>query len=113
MNEQITSLLEKLKNNTIAFKDVLEFIEANYDYKPTAFRNGGLYNNETQNQGSAKVFSFAILNNLSKEDTLSLFAEHYHDVLNDPDGTGHRNIREFIFHGWPGMAFEGKALTAK
>ncbi|OQP50284.1 HopJ type III effector protein [Niastella yeongjuensis] len=113
MKEQFTTLLKKLKENSVTFKEVIEFIETYYQHQPTAFKNGENYNEATQNQGSAKVFAFAQLNNLSKEDTLSLFAEHYQSVLNTPTGTDHQNIRQFMVHGWPGIVFEGQALTAK
>jgi hypothetical protein len=113
MKEQLTSLIEKLKQNTITFKEVIEFIETHYQHQPTAFKNGEAYNEATQNQGSAKVFSFAQLNNLGKEDTLYLFAEHYQAVLNTPAGTDHQNIRQFMANGWAGIDFEGQALTAK
>lgn len=113
MKEQLTSLIEKLKQNAITFKEVIEFIETYYQHQPTAFKNGEAYNEATQNQGSAKVFSFAQLNNLSKEDTLYLFAEHYQAVLNTPAGTDHQNIRQFMANGWAGISFEGQALTAK
>ncbi|WP_317170712.1 HopJ type III effector protein [Paraflavitalea devenefica] len=43
----------------------------------------------------------------------SEFAEHYQSVLNNPDGTDHQNIRQFMAHGWPGVVFEGKALLEK
>ncbi|WP_245840531.1 HopJ type III effector protein [Ohtaekwangia koreensis] len=45
--------------------------------------------------------------------TLSLFAEHYRSVLENPDGTDHQNIRQFMLHGWPGIIFEGQALVSK
>jgi hypothetical protein len=106
-------LLQQVKDHSIAFKDVIAFIESAYEHQPTAFKNGDAYNEATQNQGSAKVFSFAQLNDLSKEDTLHLFAEHYQAVLNTPEGTDHQNIRQFMAHGWDGIAFEGQALTAK
>ncbi|MBV8252301.1 MAG: HopJ type III effector protein [Chitinophaga sp.] len=113
MNEQITSLIGQLKANSLSFKEVIAFIEAQYEHQPTAFKNGEAYNEASQNQGSAKVFAFAQLNNLSKEDTLYLFAEHYQAVLNTPDGTDHQNIRQFMTHGWPGVVFEGQALQPK
>jgi hypothetical protein len=113
MANQLTTLLDNLKANSITFKDVIEFIETYYTHQPTAFKNGDAYNEATQNQGSAKVFAFAQINNLSKEKTLCLFAEHYQAVLNAPDGTDHQNIRQFMAHGWPGIVFEGRALTAK
>lgn len=113
MKEQLTSLLEKLKTNSLPFKEVIAFIETHYNHQPTAFKNGTLYNDANQNQGSAKVFAFAQLNTLNKTDTLFLFAEHYQSVLKDPDGTDHQNIRQFMIHGWPGIVFEGLALSAK
>lgn len=113
MKEQLIALIEKLKTNSIQFKEVIEFIETYYQHQPTAFKNGDAYNEATQNQGSAKVFSFAQLNDLGKEDTLSLFAEHYQAVLNTPDATDHQNIRQFMAHGWAGIKFEGQALIAK
>ncbi|QHS62871.1 HopJ type III effector protein [Chitinophaga agri] len=113
MQAPVTTLIEQLKSNALPFKEVIEYIETYYQHQPTAFKNGEAYNEATQNQGSAKVFSFAQLNNLSKEDTLYLFAEHYQAVLNTPDATDHQNIRQFMQHGWSGIAFEGQALTAK
>ena len=113
MKEQLTILIKKLKGNSLSFKEVIEFIETYYQHQPTAFKNGEAYNEATQNQGSAKVFSFAQLNNLNKEDTLYLFAEHYQSVLNTPNATDHQNIRQFMTHGWSGIAFEGQALVPK
>jgi hypothetical protein len=113
MKEQLTTLIKNLKDNSVTFKEVIGFIETYYQHQPTAFKNGEAYNEATQNQGSAKVFAFAQLNNLSKEDTLFLFAEHYQSVLNTPNGSDHQNIRQFMAHGWPGIAFEGQALVAK
>jgi len=113
MTEQLTTLIKNLKDNKVSFKEVLEFIETYYQHQPTAFKNGDAHNEATQNQGSAKVFAFAQLNNLSKEDTLYLFAEHYHSVLNNLNGTDHQNIRQFMLNGWDGVKFEGECLVAK
>ncbi len=82
-------------------------------HTPTAFKNGAQANVATENQGSAKVFSFAQINSLNQEQTLSLFAEHYASVLATPEATDHQNIRQFMLHGWDGIAFEGTALIAK
>lgn len=113
MNEQLSTLLKNIKNNSIPFKEVLLFIETYYTHQPTAFKNGAQHNEATQNQGSAKVFAFAQLNGLNEGDTLHLFAEHYQSVLQHPDGTDHQNIRQFMIHGWAGLAFEGQALLLK
>lgn len=113
MKEQLSVLLKRSKDNSLSFKEVIEFIETYYEHQPTAFRNGQVYNEATQNQGSAKVFSFAQLNKLDKTDTLHLFAEHYQAVLKNPNGTDHQNIRQFMSHGWAGVVFEGEALRVR
>jgi Tfp pilus assembly protein PilE len=113
MKEQLLTLLASLKDNSTKFTKVIQFIETYYQHQTTAFKNGDAYNEATQNQGSAKVFGFAKINNLSAADTLYLFAEHYQAVLADPNGTDHQNIRQFIAHGWDGIVFEGVALIAK
>ena len=109
-------LLEQLEKapETINFKEVIAYIDENYDFTPTKFTNGNTINEANQNNGSCKVFSFAQLKNLSKEQTLWLFGEFYReDVLKNPDGTDHQNIRNFIEFGWDGISFDGEALKKK
>lgn len=109
-------LFEQLENSAeeIQFKEVIAFIDEHYDFTPTKFTNGNTVNEADQNNGSCKVFSFAKLNDLSKEETLSLFGAFYReDVLQNPEGTDHQNIRNFMNFGWDGITFEGKALTRK
>ncbi|MBK0383769.1 HopJ type III effector protein [Pedobacter sp. SD-b] len=113
MKDKIQNLITNLKENKIQFSDVIYFIDENYNHTPTAFKNGEAYNENYQNQGSAKVFCFAQLNNLSKENTLTLFAEHYQAVLNTSEDNDHQNIRQFMANGWDGVKFEDVALTAK
>ncbi|CAA7193794.1 HopJ type III effector protein [Chryseobacterium potabilaquae] len=109
----ILELLEK-SPETIDFKYVIAYIDENYDFMPTQFKNGNIVNEENQNNGSCKVFSFAKLNNLSKENALALFGEFYReDVLKNPEGTDHQNIRNFMQFGWDGIVFEGEALIKK
>lgn len=109
-------LLEELKKTpeTINFKDVIAYIDENYDFIPTKFINGDTTNEANQNNGSCKVFSFAKLMNFSKEETLELFGEFYReDVLKNPEGTDHQNIRNFMKYGWEKVLFEGEALEKK
>ncbi len=113
MNDQVIALLNGLKARSVSFKEVIEFIEAHFEHTPTAFKNGDAYNETSQNQGSAKVFTFAKINNLTEADTLCLFAEHYQSVLDHPDATDHQNIRQFMAYGWEGIKFEGEALKEK
>lgn len=109
-------LLQQLEQapESINFKEVIAYIDENYDFTPTEFINGNTTNEANQNNGSCKVFSFAQLKNLSKEQTLWLFGEFYReDVLKNPDGTDHQNIRNFMKFGWEGISFDGEALKKK
>ncbi|AZA73608.1 HopJ type III effector protein [Chryseobacterium indoltheticum] len=109
-------LFEQLEKSAeeIQFKDVIAFIDEHYEFTPTKFTNGNTVNEADQNNGSCKVFSFAKINDLSKEETLNLFGEFYRkDVLQNPEGTDHQNIRNFIEFGWEGISFDGKALVRK
>lgn len=111
--QEINHLLQQLKNKEIKFSDVLQFIEAHYTHSPAAFKNETQVNAATENQGSAKILSFAQLNRLSEADTLQLFAEHYDDVIATPGAANHQNIRQFMQNGWKGVHFESEALTEK
>jgi len=114
----LTSFIEKIKSNTaVSFDETIAVITENYHYQPTEFSNGlgeqSLVNQAGTNEGSCKIFSFAQINRLDQPQTLSLFGDYYRDVLNDPHGTGHQNIRNFMQYGWDGIHFKGAALTAK
>lgn len=113
MTPSIQTLLLHLKNKHLKFSEVIATIDTFYEYKSTAFKNGEIFNQADQNQGSAKVFYFAQLHQLSEKETLILFAEHYQAVLNTPEGSDHQNIRQFMKHGWEGIQFESEALKAK
>ena len=109
-------ILNQLKTSpeTIDFKEVISFIDAHYDFTPTKFTNGKTVNEANENNGSCKVFSFAKLNDLSKEETLNLFGAFYReDVLKNPEGSDHQNIRNFMEFGWEGISFEGEALRKR
>ncbi|UCS93122.1 HopJ type III effector protein [Echinicola marina] len=110
------TLLEKIKTNpeTITFPEVIAYIDENYDFIPTKFTNGDTTNEPNQNNGSCKIFSFAKLQGFNQDQTLNLFGDFYREeVLEDPKGTGHQNIRNFIKSGWEGILFDGEALQAK
>lgn len=113
MNSSILSQLHQ-SPDSIIFSDVLSYIDNNYHFTPTGFQNGETYNAANQNNGSCKVFSFAKRQQLTKEQTLHLFGDYYRkDVLQNPEGTDHQNIRNFMKFGWDGIKFEGEALTEK
>ena len=105
------TFITKIKSGQkVSFDDTMAVINESYHYTPTSFSNGlgndCLNNDAGTNEGSCKIFAFAKLNQLDKTQTLNLFGDFYHqDVLNDPDGTGHQNIRNFMHYGWEGIQF--------
>ncbi|HSD13154.1 MAG TPA: HopJ type III effector protein [Flavobacterium sp.] len=110
----VTELLEKVSSHAVLpFSEVIETIDAHYDFVPSAFKNGETFNEEGVNNGSCKVYSFAKMNQLKEAETLFLFGEHYQKVLETPEETDHQNIRNFMKFGWSGIVFEKTALTAK
>lgn len=109
INEFINTL--NTQPHSISFDDTMSVIEANYQFTPTAFRNGETQSAAEQNNGSCKIFAFAQLNNLSEELTLQCFGDYYRkDVLQNPQADDHQNIRNFIKTGWDGIAFENAPL---
>jgi hypothetical protein len=115
----LNAFLEKINNNNpVSFDETIAVITENYHYQPTEFSNGlnehTLINQAGTNEGSCKIFAFAKIHKLDQQRTLNLFGDYYRlDVLNDPKGSGHPNIRNFMKYGWEGICFKGEALTAK
>lgn len=113
---QFDAFLTKLNTtpDQISFAETIATVDANYDFTPTAFRNGELENSAGQNSGSCKLFSLAKMHYFSAEQTLNCFGDYYRiDVLLHPEAADHQNIRNFIRFGWDGVKFAGIALSAK
>ena len=116
----VQQLVQQIKTqpDDISFKSVMQVINACYDYQPSSFSNGcdkqKQINSAGSNEGSCKIFAFAQLNGLTEAQTLACFGEYYRqDVLQNPNGSDHANIRNFIRCGWPGIQFEQFPLTPK
>lgn len=100
--------------DSLTFEEVMEVIDTHYESQLLEFKNGDILNKQGENEGSAKLLSYAALSGMDKETTLKLWGQYYREVLNDPDGTSHQNIRNFMKYGWDGVPFEnGIALTRK
>ena len=103
----------KTQPQSIQFQHTMDVIAAHYRYHPTDFSNGNTHNEAGTNEGSCKLFAFAKLNQLTPEQTLACFGDYYRvDVLKNPQGTDHANIRNFMQTGWQGIHFKGQALQA-
>ncbi len=111
---QLNELLAQIKSHAelVDFNEVITVITENYRYQPCTFSNGELINKAGTNEGSCKIFAFALLHHLSELETLACFGHYYReDVLQNPQGEDHGNIRNFIKRGWQGVSFEGEALS--
>ncbi|MEE9342873.1 MAG: HopJ type III effector protein [Gammaproteobacteria bacterium] len=95
------------------FNEIIQMIDNHYIFSPTAFSNGEMRNKAGENAGSSKIFYFAKLHELSDRQTLLCFGQYYQEVLADPSGESHKNIRSFMQTGLAGVEFEGVALTEK
>ncbi len=112
LNEFLTQLSQH--PDQVEFSDTMAVIEENYTFTPRSFVNGDTVNEANQNNGSCKIFAFGLLNKLSVEHTLACFGAYYrNDVLKNPDGEDHQNIRHFIVSGWDGITFSNSALTLR
>lgn len=110
LEELLTMVRERPE--AVDFAQVIALIDAQYQYTPTSFHNGEVVNAAGTNEGSCKVLGFASLHGLSQSETLALFGGFYRDdVLGNPDGTDHGNIRNFIAHGWDGVKFDAPPLS--
>ncbi len=108
---KISNLPESEK---IDFSETMAVVDSLYDFTPTEFKNGETINEANQNNGSCKLFALAKLQGFSKDETLACFGQYYRDdVLGNPDGDDHQNIRNFMKFGWDGVVFKGDALSLK
>ncbi len=113
---EIDTFLSRVKEGEqVAFTDTMHLIDEHYDYQPVAFTNGPdsdrIANPAGTNEGSCKIFAFAKLQGLTEAETLALFGDYYrHDVLENPNGDNHANIRTFIRYGWKEIHFSDEAL---
>ena len=114
----VEELIQKIRQNptAVSFDEVIAVIKENCQYTPTRFSNGlseaRVINEAGQNEGSCRIFAFARLHGLSEAETLSCFGKFYReDVLGNPDGNDHANIRNFMRDGWAGIVFEGEVLV--
>jgi hypothetical protein len=109
-------LIDRIKSLDInlQFTEVIAHIDEHYEFSPVAFLNGSLENAEGQNSGSAKLLQFALDQNLDLDQTLNCFGEYYRtEVLGNPEGSNHQNIRNLMQYGLQGLKFERPTLLKK
>ena len=118
--KNLDNLIEQIKSRaeTIEFNNVIDIINEFYDYTATQFSNGPdndcVISMAGENEGSCKIFAFALLQQLDEQQTLNCFGKYYRgDVLNHPEGTDHANIRTFMKYGWKNISFDLAVLEKK
>lgn len=116
----LEKLLRQIKQHpqTVEFDDVMAVIDQHYIYTETGFSNGvgedRVVNAAGSNAGSCRIFAFGQVNGLSQAETLACFGHYYRDdVVGNPEGQDHGNIRTFIRHGWAGIGFDGEPLRSR
>jgi hypothetical protein len=95
------------------FEDTLALIARHFEYAPTAFDNGPITNAAGENEGACRILALAQSAGLTEQETLSCFGRHYSAVIDDPGGSNHGNIRQFISTGWSGIQFDGQPLRLR
>ncbi|HLV78023.1 MAG TPA: HopJ type III effector protein [Marinobacter sp.] len=111
--EAVRIHLASLQRGHAGFDSTLALIDQYFEVRLTGFSNGPLRNEAGENTGSCRVFALGQYCSLTEADTLQLFAEHYRQVLDDPAGDSHSNIRQFISTGWSGIRFDSQPLRAR
>jgi len=114
--------LDKLLNlietqaDSINFDDVIQIIDNEYTYTPSRFSNGKgndtVINESRTNEGSCKIFAFALLNHLTQQQTLACFGKYYRDdVLLHPHKNDHANIRTLMIYSLDNINFDNNVLV--
>lgn len=118
MSEVLNRFLEKVKSqpSSISFEESMQVVNDCYSFTPTAFRIGNdeaeaQRNEQGQNEGSCKLVGFAQLHDLTDEQALHLFGDYYREVLEDPNGSAHGNIRALMRFGVKGAQFDTSPLS--
>lgn len=113
---QLSKFLNKLSSTPelIDFDETIAVIDQFYRFTPVEFVNGDLVNKAGQNIGSCKILAFGKLHGLPESEVLACFGKFYReDVLKNPQGNDHLNIRNFSKSGWRGVSFARLALSPK
>jgi hypothetical protein len=62
----------EMSADDLLFEDVIEMIDTHYESQLLEFKNGDIVNKAGENEGSAKLLSYAALSNMDKETTLKV-----------------------------------------
>ncbi|BFM10472.1 HopJ type III effector protein [Simiduia litorea] len=112
----LADFLDKLHASPadIQFSEVMSLIEQHFTYLPSGFTNAGQRSEAGQNEGSCKIFALAKHLKLSDQACLACFGDFYRiDVVQNPAGTDHANIRQCLKTGLANISFDRPPLQLK
>ena len=109
----LKNFLIQLKQSpeSVDFDETISLIDSLYKHTEVNFRVGETLSQAGQNIGSSKILGFALLQQLDALSTLACFGNYYRDVLANPEGEDHQNIRQFMKHEWEGVKFDQPSLS--
>lgn len=114
--EECRKFSESIKNdenfyNSITYQQTIDFIDKHYCYFAVPFKCGDITYEPNVKTGAAKIFSFGLMTQMTKDQTLRLFGEYYRDLKPTDDRP---NVKNFIDYGWNGISFSsGLAIVSK
>jgi hypothetical protein len=62
----------EMDSDNLKFEEVMEIIDTHYEVGLIEFKNGDIVNKQGENEGSAKLLSYAALSEMDKETTLKV-----------------------------------------
>ena len=72
-----------MSGDDLMFEEFIELCDNEYEYGLIEFKNGDIVNKEGENDGSAKVLSYAALAQMDKDTTLKVCIYYVHSLLVD------------------------------
>lgn len=75
------------------FGNTIQAIDSILETEPVDFVNGEVPNTSGENLWSLKVLAFGKMMWFHTQEVLSMFWEYYREVIDNPDGNSHQNIR--------------------
>ncbi len=113
---RLETFIAEARAGRVDYEETISLIKALFRVVPCSFRVGKghfmVTNAAGTHVGSLSILALGRLLGLDKTTTLQLFGRHYREVLANPHGEGHANIRQFMLHGWDGVEILGDPLQA-
>lgn len=108
----LEQFLANLANPQHRFADTLKFIDDWFVYSPSTFSFHQLHSQANENQGSCKILALAQFAQLTPQQALLCFGEHYRQLPQLPLDS-HLNLRQLAKQGLTQIQFAHFPLQLK